>query len=190
MKSLLSLIIVVLLSIEINAQNGWQVQLGGIDPYNYNRDIFFINSQKGWILQNDKIKYTTNSGADWIKIPFRTSGENNSRNIFFINADTGWITGTKILKTVNGGLNWTTNNFIINSNSIFFLNAQTGWLCGTGGQLVKSTDGGLNWAVTGTGISENLNDVMFLNGQTGFLAADWGKIFRTTNGGINWEVLL
>lgn len=187
MKSLQFIVTLVLLSINLYPQAGWNVQLGGVNPNYYNRDIFFLNSQTGWILQNDKIKFTDNAGENWLKIPLDLPGDYYTWKIFFINADTGWITGTGMFKTTNGGMDWTIINNISSVNSIYFINSQTGWFCGNSGQLEKTIDGGLSWTGVYTGTQEKLNCVYFLNEQTGFLAADWGKIFRTINGGSNWE---
>ena len=109
---------------------------------------------------------------------------------YFINKNTGWvITEHQILKTTNGGLNWS-----INSNpdwqfeSVFFIDEYTGWVGGLR-NLYKSTNGGNNWTtLTITYYGDYLfKDLVFLNSQTG-LTLTKDAIYKTTNGGLNWSL--
>jgi photosystem II stability/assembly factor-like uncharacterized protein len=187
MKSLLFLTVLLFSQLTFS-QNGWQVQIGGADPQSYNNDIFFLNNQTGWILMNNKIKYTSNGGDNWAEWEIYFPYNYYPGKMFFIDAYTGWVNRYGLFKTVNGGLNWQVMDSTINPLKIFFINNQTGWFSGYNGIIKKTINGGSNWSSVATGINENINAVYFLNEQTGFAAADWGKILTTTNGGINWSM--
>jgi photosystem II stability/assembly factor-like uncharacterized protein len=96
-----------------------------------------------------------------------------------------------ILKTINGGDNW---SIILRQptstgagfNKVQFLNKDTGFVCG--GFLWKTTNGGINWVNMNTSgfFPENMyvlnNDTLWITDSENSV----GGIDRTTNGGINW----
>jgi photosystem II stability/assembly factor-like uncharacterized protein len=189
MKSLHYIFLIVLLNSLLFSQSGWTTQLGGggayYPYYPYNRDIYFINSQTGWLLFTSHIKHTTNGGADWKDYGIELY-QVTPFNLCFTDDRTGWIAGGRIIKTTNSGQTWFFCDTTVNVKSVHFINSLTGWACGNNGKLFKSTNGGLNWDSVHTGVFDNMNCVYFTNEQSGFVAADWGKILRTTNAGINW----
>jgi len=131
-------------------------------------------------------------------------------DIFFLDSLTGWAVTASlgqndtayILKTTNGGDNWSihyvrTGAQFLGYKRIYFLNESIGFTCGVTqfnvfSGLNKSTDGGLSWI--------NLNipdpfagydDMFVLNEDTIWLAAQGfpeGGLFRSTNGGTNWTL--
>lgn len=110
---------------------------------------------------------------------------------FFIDANTGWAAsnGGVILKTTDGGANWTaqfTGN-LYNFWDIHFIDANTGWAVGDYGTIYKTVDGGTTWTkVTGTPIpAVTLQSVYFADASYGMIAAE-GSIYRTVDGGVNW----
>ena len=82
-------------------------------------------------------------------------------SIYFVDANNGYAVGwTKVLKTINGGANWTIQSSGIsgtydNLSSVFFLNANTGFTVGYKGRILKTTNGG------GLGIAENNTSTSF-----------------------------
>jgi len=192
MRRLLYLFILVLLSSVVLSQSGWVTQLGGVSSFDqYFRDIHFINSQTGWILQPREVIHTTDGGTVWNGYSFSYTYSYPyyyPRKIFFADDQTGWIAGGYIYRSTNSGRSWTKCDSNRESNSVYFINNQTGWACGGAGRFLKSTNSGLTWDYALTGISENLNSIYFLNDQTGFIGADWGKILKTTNAGSSWTV--
>ncbi len=119
----------------------------------------------------------------------------NLRHAYFIDANNGWAVGEggAILKTTNGGGNWTTISVISNDPfliDIFFLNSNTGWAAGDGG-IFKTTDGGTTWNQQNG--PANLTKVFFINASKGWAvggidgtAPVLGQIFLTSDGGQNW----
>jgi photosystem II stability/assembly factor-like uncharacterized protein len=123
-------------------------------------------------------------------------------DIFFLDSLTGWaVTNDNmpqdtgyILKTINGGDNWTIKyRDKRDFGRIKFINSNTGFACGGTGSgtayLFKSTNGGDNWftlPVLGnnfyTDMSVLNNDTLWLVDPDGLL----GGVFNTTNGGVNW----
>lgn len=136
----------------------------------------FVNSQ--WIQQNGGTTVTL-------------------FDIEFVNENTGWITGTasKILKTTNGGINWTTQIPPIpltrDLNSIQMFDANTGYIGGWTNTFLKTTNGGENWLqLPGPSPSYgSLNAINFIDVNTGWACAFLGIIWKTTNGGLNWDSL-
>ena len=109
----------------------------------------------------------------------------------FVDDNTGYAAGDvgTIIKTTNGGLDWSVKN--INPNirflSVQFLNAMTGFVLGNdNGKLYKTIDGGDNWSLVLTANS-TLRDLDFATNTLGFAVGLNGKIFKTTNGGDLWN---
>ena len=126
------------------------------------RSVFFINHSTGWTIGygNNKILKSTTGGIDWF--PLQYNGASIPNSVFFTDENNGWVAGgygispdpARIIKTTNGGLNWSlqydaepSNGF----NSIFFINQYTGWAVGSSGNILKTTNGG-----SLVGISENI----------------------------------
>ena len=74
------------------------------------RDVFFIDNQTGWAVgTNGTIIHTSDGSDTWTP---QTSGVTNEvKAVHFINNTTGWASGgpipTFLLKTTDGGANWT-----------------------------------------------------------------------------------
>lgn len=110
-------------------------------------------------------------------------------SIFFIDSNNGWTCGQqgKILKTTNGGTNWTQQTVgTKNLRSIFFININTGWICGRFGTILKTTDSGTNWTSQVSGTQQRLNSIFFVDSNIGWTCGGNGRIFKTTDGGTNW----
>jgi photosystem II stability/assembly factor-like uncharacterized protein len=115
--------------------------------------------------------------------------------VLFVNPDTGWAVGWNdlILKTTNGGTNWTLQAsaigaFVSYLNSVCFINENTGWAVSgyMRGNIQKTTNGGVNWFFQIDYLSSGLNSVWFNDENTGWTVGDNGVILKTTNGGSNW----
>ena len=74
-----------------------------------------------------------------------------------------------ILKTTDGGLNWTDHSFGSTDTyqSIRFYDANTGWIVGHGGSegglILSTSDGGDNWEYQSSGTLNMCSSVCFLN---------------------------
>ena len=107
-------------------------------------------------------------------------------------------TPDQILRSTNGGLNWTKLSPSPSSNADFYciemLDNNTGFICGSRSAVYKTTNTGLNWdSIIIPNMPANLviSKVDFVNSQTGWLFTRYvtgndSTIFKTTNGGVNW----
>ncbi|MBS1516369.1 MAG: T9SS type A sorting domain-containing protein [Bacteroidetes bacterium] len=160
----------------------------------------------------NNIYTTTNSGTNWnLKLSVQgvagSNGYNSSETIndvFFINSNTGFsiynkyqtqvqvpsflAESGKILKTINGGNNWTT---ILDLDStqggkIYFINPTTGYYSvyshfasSTKKGIYKTTNGGTNWNKITDFYSNNF---IFTDENTAFSSNG----YASSDGGINW----
>lgn len=123
-------------------------------------------SQNGWFQQNSGTTYTLTG-------------------ISFINPNTGFICGYQgiILKTTNGGTNWTQVSIPYNNYYDIIMLSESNII--TGGVLppvYRSSNSGLNWFNVD---SSALTNIIFCNEQTGWISST--NILKTTNGGLNWN---
>lgn len=173
-----------------NSGNTWQVQSSG--TLATLKSIHFINTTTGWICGgNGTILYTNNAGLNW-----QTQSSATTiliEDIFFIDQQNGWAVGEqKILKTQDGGLNWSildapsSNGFPPKLNTIFFTDTQTGWAAGDVFNLIKTTDGGLTWTLQSP-ILPYIQDLSFTDNLNGWIINRYGEVLYTTNGGQTWS---
>lgn len=127
-------------------------------------------SQNGWIAQNSGI----------------TSNINCVR---FLGTQTGWCVGDlgKILKTSNGGSNWTLEALgtSVDFKDITFTSSQIGYIVGKVGLIFKTTNAGNSWLDISFN-SNILNTVFFVDDSLGYVGGA-NYIYRTTNGGTIWD---
>ena len=144
-------------------------------------------------VTNYFVYYATNSGTNWAA---QVSGCTTILNsVFFINATTiGYAVGdsSTILKTINGGTNWTILNSgitggYVNLKSVYFTDVNTGYAVGQSGKIIKTTNGGTNWVAQSSGVTNDIFSIYFINANTGY-AVGWTKVLKTTNGGSSWTV--
>lgn len=211
---LVVLILQVMLAAGLYSQQGWYIQQSNFQhPVG---DVFFIDSQTGWITSDSgRVYKSTDGGAIWTMY---TAGTNYTLySIRFINSQTGWAAGgleyynpfsmeyAVIVKTTNGGVNWVTqfdDSWGPHFNTLSILDINTVYAIGEGtdmsgfasnGICVKTTNGGLNWvhdSLSGMALSS----MSFINSQTGWIYGYYWQdipptkrfIFRTTNSGITW----
>jgi len=115
-------------------------------------------------------------------------------------------TGGKILKTVDGGVNWTWQPSAVFAapagfpNMVYFWDANNGMCMGdpNGGyfEIYTTADGGTNWVRTAqANIPVNqtgefgITSVFTANGDsTLWFGTNFGRIYKTTDRGLNWTV--
>src|SRR5690606_7467112 len=108
-------------------------------------------------------------------------------DIFFIDTLTGWVVTqghtnnqdtAYILKTTNGGDNWTIQYARnVNLTVVQFTDDQIGYVGGGSGTgtiyIYKTTNGGISWfEILGTTAGTVVNDIHFLNNDTGWYCDD------------------
>jgi photosystem II stability/assembly factor-like uncharacterized protein len=128
----------------------------------------------------------------WFTIASGTT--NNLYGVSFASANTGVVVGLNgtILRTTNGGINWTPQTAPGTAThlfDVFFINDNTGWVVGDVGKIIKTTNGGALWIQQITGTPYELQSVFFSDANTGYAAGWYGTILKTTNGGTNWTLL-
>lgn len=112
------------------------------------------------------------------------SGANPVTSICFTNSLTGFATaGNSILKTIDGGNNWTETDFpnVLILLSIQFPTADTGYAVGTDGSILLTTNAGNDWTEIVTGISTWLYSVYFFNGHQGLVSAQGAIVISTSD---------
>ncbi len=167
------------------------------------RNVIFVDSLNGWAAGADGIIInTTDGGINWSKQNTYTTSF--ITDIYFINNNIGWALtfsdvfpfNTIVLKTINGGNEWTAKDFP-DSNSfmttILFQDSLNGFIGGK--YIARTTDGGNTWIKAD--IDSNMVSALpvykfkFYNKNFGYACGGTrdftGVIWRTTNGGLNWS---
>jgi photosystem II stability/assembly factor-like uncharacterized protein len=202
------------------------------NPNTHLSSVYFINQLTGWACSGTipisggsglgVIYKTTNGGINFITqdYPIYQSPVNdrNLTYIKFLNENTGYACGNiqyvfgqslvidvYILKTTNGGTNWTVpfrmmcgeSVFDYHFNNLDFTDENNIWVCGNYGMFLRSTNGGLNWIQSTFDQSKTYKDVRFINQNTGFLIYSYGwsgngypcRILKTINGGSVFDTI-
>lgn len=152
---------------------------------NSGNDIYFINSNTGFIVTNKELLKTDDAGATWNKVMNLVSG----KRITFKNR-IGYIIGDggTIYKSTHDGVGWNKipTSFNDNLNAISVVHPDT--LFVTGDQrLFTSLDGGKTWKITLIN-GVDIEDSYFTSSKTGHVACKYGKILKTQDGGNTWYV--
>jgi len=168
---------------------------------------FFTDQNTGWISGDSGIIIKTTNGGISFDV-YNTGITNKSESIFFVNNNTGWATalevkpdssefpGTIILKTTNGGMNWThtmypdTNVYL---PVITFTDPVNGFMGGYGSTIVYTTNAGVSWEKSFTdsvGFLYPVLSIKFLDQLTGYACGgiyDFaGVVWKTSDRGRNW----
>lgn len=166
-----------------NGGENWHPQL--IHTSSWINAVFFINDTIGWIgCDSDTLVLKTIDGGNSWFVSFIYHWSDLIVSMGFFTENDGWgIFLNGIMKTVDGGANWSyyeSSDF--NNHAGFFLNDTLGWVTGSGGNY-KTTDGGNTWDEMEL---YGGNDIYFIDQNTGWLAG-FG-VAHTTDGGLNWQV--
>jgi len=145
------------------------------------------------IGSNGNMLNTSNNGVNWINNFSSNRIGYGVNSIKFYNKLIGYaVTGNRVLKTTNGGNNWTI--IIMNTNKNLYTLSVTdesiiyvagGESSSPGSVLFKSTDGGLIWNTQNSQSLYGIRSMSFVNSFTGYCLST-GSVSKTTNGGINW----
>ncbi|MCX6281964.1 MAG: YCF48-related protein [Bacteroidetes bacterium] len=169
--------------------------VGGSDNF---YAITFADVNTGFIAgDNGSIYKTNNAGSTWL--PKNSGSSSELKSVYFLDSNIGYAVGgytsAITIKTVDGGLNWTTvqedSTYNMN-NGVFITSATTAFVVGYDINsrkpfLLKTVDAGATFNNHITGTTSGLNAVTFPLPNTGFTAGDSGTILRTTDSGFSWE---
>ncbi len=170
----------------IDGGENWFVQI--TLPADNFSSIYFIDSLNGWATSR-YIWQTTNGGTNWIQrndIPAFIS-----RDIYFLNSDTGWTIDNssfaKLIKTIDGGINWTEISTINDPFEFHFFPDPIHWIIsgvgiGGGGYIVHytyiTTDYGNNWVEISNDVPTGFSSFQAPTNTLGFAVGGGGLILR------------
>lgn len=121
---------------------------------------------------------------------------------YFIDANTGFVFGDSavVLKTTNGGTNWTNvdigiansystgRGFMQDANKIYIPASNHVGVGGGDGKILYSSNGGTNWITQlNTPLLHGMGMVLFTDLNTGYASGGDGSFYKTTNSGTNWN---
>jgi photosystem II stability/assembly factor-like uncharacterized protein len=179
------------------SQQQW-VRIHGTDSSFNLTHVCMKDTSHAWGTINGLIYFSDDGGYNW---DLQYQHDNFQYNdIFFLNNHTGWVIGwSEVLKTVDGGENWTNqslpNPLGLDVEAVFFLNADTGWIAGTYKTIYVTYNGGTNWMSQHDYDLSNhfmLNDIHFYDPMHGcavggvFAFGNDPIIMTTEDGGSNW----
>ena len=170
--------------------------------------LFFTDSLYGWIVgDSGTIIHTADGGITWVAQESPT--DNDIINVFFLDRNRGWASstnfstvpyGTVLLKTINGGADWTGSSYPVDDifiTCILYLDSLNGWMGGKPHALVKTTDGGITWTQAAIDTSVlaffPVLGIRFYDSNYGYACGGMfdiaGVIWRTSNGGDLWYAI-
>lgn len=190
-KNLLSVAILCLVMLSLNAQPTWTAQNSNMSNTLYS--IYFNDIHTGYAAgYGGKLLNTNNAGHTWA---LQTTGL--STDLFAVRSnDQGqvWACGSsgKIITSTNGGVDWLaqTSNTTQSLWGIDFANDTVGWIVGNSDMLLKTTNAGNTWVDQTCTAYPNVTALDVLDASNvwacGYTGSASGKILHTTDGGTTW----
>ncbi len=164
----------------------------GINP----SALYFTSNQTGIVGARNKIFKTTDAGINWHPVSINDydslfiGGE--FKRFFFLTNEIGWaINSGSVVKTTNGGNDWSVQLYAEILAGIHFSDTRNGWVARSGGgiaQPFRSTDGGINWIEQSSLTFNTTSDVYFRDSLNGFITSS-NTLYRTYNRGLNWQLV-
>ena len=182
---------------QANAQ--WTPQQSGTSYNLYS--IHFIDNNSGFCVGDaGTVCKTTNGGDNWITSTYLPTNLNYVRMFSNNNIIIGSSLDNKLLKSINGGVNWTVLTLPEFNKKLQSVTFTHGFFI-TNMKFYRTTDGGQNWTweyVPFLGFGGTAHDIHFINETTGWLSvvyfdpypwpygSYWSRVGKTTNAGVNW----
>jgi photosystem II stability/assembly factor-like uncharacterized protein len=207
LKKIVLIVFLLFLNSPSFSQNFWERIPSPTDKFL--RTLHFADSLRGWVAGDSGfIFYTGDGGLNWVQQQSNTT--NKIMRLFFLDDNRAWALawadagagdnlfyGTEILKTTDGGENWSVEQYSDENvflRGIYFLDSLKGFAGGVPGQFLETTDGGTTWERayidSGTFAQFPVVDFNFYNKLYGFACGGRfdiaGVIWRTTNEGASW----
>ncbi|WP_179353216.1 YCF48-related protein [Winogradskyella vidalii] len=163
--------------------------------YPYPNNLYFIDSDNGFVFGNDgKFYKTTNGGYYWKQ---KNIGYFDINSVFFINNSKGFVVGDSenLIVTLDGGESWETVDLDIGSlgfgtnfRNVFFVNDLTGFISTNNGKIIKTIDGGDSWTLMGEiQYGSSITEIFFQDENLGYALTE-GALSKTIDGGETWVV--
>ena len=201
MKKVLLLLVVLLVSFQLNAQ--WVNQTSGLTGTVSLNTVCAVDNNICWIgAAGGVVIRTTNAGATWASVGGGAIGVNDVYNITAWDANNCLVTtsttaATFIYRTTNGGTTWAqvftqTGGFIdamlyTSATNVFVYGDPVGhrWT------LFKSIDGGATFDSTGLFLPQvsteaGFNHAMIISGSNIYFGTGSTKIYYSSNSGASW----
>jgi photosystem II stability/assembly factor-like uncharacterized protein len=155
------------------------------------QDIFFTDTENGTVVGGRRIFRTTNSGATWTRQASWIDATNISLNsVCFLDENKGFVFGFDfgngypiLLKTFDGGENWTVQQFSADISDAAIIGPDRIIAVGDSGKILITTNNGDSWTSQSSSTTNNLFCVSFSDMNNGWVVGDRGTILHTTNGG-------
>lgn len=148
----------------------------------WNNSVFAMGNNLWFGTSNTRVYYSTNFGSNWLF--GATTGLVNSYNIHFNSTTLGLAGGTTILRTTNGGVNYSsigTPPGSGNINGIEGSGSNFWYVRGT--SVYRSTNNGDNWAsaYTATGTLNDIDFAIVAGCPEGWAVGSTGVIIKMIN---------
>lgn len=222
MKSIITTLCFVTIFCNVTSHaQAWQTQDPNFSHKTTPYDVICPNATDAWAYGfefdssytylsevNYTLSRTTDSGQTWESISFPHTEPGYFSYISALNGDLAWIAyvdyaeGNKLLKTTDGGLNWTQQPVYLNAwiNQAHFFDENVGVVMGDpdslGFEIYTTTDGGEAWTrVDHNTIPAPLADEIGYSGYYEVIGSEiWyetsvGRVFHSPDYGNTWTVI-
>lgn len=183
----------VVLKTEDAGESWFLLQLSD-ESYPFPRNLFFVNSNLGFVFGADgKIFKTTDGGRYW---KLKDLGSIDFNSAFFLNESKGYLVGRSetLMKTVNGGETWENVDlgieglrYDISLTNIYFVDDAVGFITGNRGEIIKTLDGGETWELASKlEYDITTTDIYFFDENLGYVLTE-SYLYKTEDGGLTWN---
>ncbi len=160
------------------------------------KDLWFINSKDGFLVNDYKFYSTSDGGKTWIEIP-GVSGDGFAK-IKFYGKSIGYLFGGNgyMYRTADGGKNW---DFLTPGVSpsaavgiaraagkLFIATKSYYYSYDAARAMAVSTDEGVSWSTLNYFSEGNLYQIDFAGEEEGVVIGEAG-LFKTTDNGLTWN---
>lgn len=191
--------------------DGWEISNSNFDFNMVVRDLFFLNSDIGFLVGlSGKIIKTSDAGESWTRLLSGTGLPLFS--VFFLDENNGFVAGRAmsdcldedcgkgsiLLKTIDGGNTWSKQFFeeYTGIYSIRFIDELNGLSIihtpdvpnSRDYFLSKTSDGGISWEFIDLDIKPHFNTFQTVDNVV-FIPGEKQKIFKSIDFGDNWMTL-
>lgn len=143
-------------------------------------DIFFVNSQTGFLCGDKYLGRSDDGGITWKRI-IPDSLNESFINLFFVDASHGWVTGDGVLlRTQDGGATWQ-KAYRGPVFDVQFFDANNGYITNGLQGLYKSSDGGLTIQQVSNTFCSGL---FFFNRNEGWISGNY--LYKTEDSGVTF----
>jgi photosystem II stability/assembly factor-like uncharacterized protein len=191
----------------------WAAQVAREDERGSIRQMERLGAEKGWVLTDATLLFTSDGGTSWSVMASGTRLEGVT-DVFFSSTSRAYLAGVAsgaldrlmVLGTVNGGASWreqVVEGSALGEGQVYararvcFVDAAHGWLLGevatsaafSLGELLRTSDGGATWERLPR--PPAVGRFTFVDAERGFMtgAPVSERLYRTVDGGRSWQEL-